>query len=139
MFSATVKFGAVAFVLVNLVTAGSYKAGSTVVVNDIYYYVPSAPVSSLGVGPNQLKAATTPGEDLIPLTVMRTNLSNFDATMLREEVEKYSATDDVFNPGFLQGNLLHILNSGNDQLTRTKQFILLQKLRHTSTLLSLLA
>lgn len=139
MFSAAVKFGAAAFVLVNLVTAESYKAGSTVVVNDIYYYVPSAPVSSLGVGPNQLKAATTPGEDLIPLTVMRTNLSNFDVTMLREEVEKYSATDDVFHPGFLQGKSLLIPDSGNGQLTFTKQSILLQKLQHTSTLLSLLA
>ncbi|KAG4417929.1 hypothetical protein IFR04_008896 [Cadophora malorum] len=102
MFSAAVKLGAGAFALANLVTAGSYKAGSTVVVNDVYYYVPSAPVSRLGVASNQIKAATTPGEDLIPLTVMRTNFSNFDETMLQGEVDKYSATDDVFNSGFLQ-------------------------------------
>ena len=138
MFSAAVKLGAGAFALANLVTAGSYKAGSTVVVNDVYYYVPSAPVSRLGVASNQVKAATTPGEDLIPLTVMRTNFSNFDATMLQGEVDKYSATDDVFNPGFLQGKLLLIPNSETGQLTFTKQSILLQKLRHTSTLLSLL-
>ncbi|KAH7386531.1 amidase signature domain-containing protein [Cadophora sp. MPI-SDFR-AT-0126] len=102
MFSAAVKFGLGVLTFTNLVTAGTRKAGSTVAVNDVYYYVPSVPVSSLGVGRYQLRAAASPGEDLIPLTVMKSNCSKFDASVLKEEVERYSTMDDVFNPGFMQ-------------------------------------
>ncbi|KAG4443865.1 hypothetical protein IFR05_000631 [Cadophora sp. M221] len=102
MFSSTVKLAFGAVVLTTLANAGSYKAGSTVNVDGIFYYVPSTPVSSLGVGWSQLKRAATPGEDLIPLTVMNGDFMTFDASDLKRKVETYSATDDVFSLGFLQ-------------------------------------
>lgn len=102
--AAKIVFGVVG--LSALASAGSHKAGSTVNVDDIFYYVPSTPVSSLGVAWNQLKSAITPGEDLIPLTVMSGDFATFDSRKLKEEVDKYSSSDDVFSPGFLQGQLV---------------------------------
>ncbi|KAH6715737.1 hypothetical protein BKA61DRAFT_672027 [Leptodontidium sp. MPI-SDFR-AT-0119] len=102
MFSSAVKLGFGVILLTAQANAGSYKARSTINVDDIFYYVPGAPVSSLNIGWGQLKSAVTPGGDLIPLTVMSGDLATFDASVLRREVEKYRATDDVFSLGFLQ-------------------------------------
>ncbi len=103
MFSAIVKVGVVLLGFTRLANAASYKAGTTVNVDDIFYYVPSTPISSLGVGWDQLNSAASTGEDLIPLTIMTGDFSTFDDEALQVVVEKYTAADDVFSTGFLQG------------------------------------
>lgn len=103
MSSVIVQLGVVVLGFATLSSADSYKAGTTVNVDDIFYYVPSSPVSSLGVGWDHLKIAAAPGEDLIPLTIMSGDFSTFDGGALQTEVEKYTAADDVFSIGFLQG------------------------------------
>jgi hypothetical protein len=86
-------------------TAISTKAGSTVNIDGSYYYVPSTTVSSLRVSWDQLKIATTSGDDLIPITVMTGDFSTFDASALESIINSYSQEDDVFSTGFLQGTI----------------------------------
>ena len=96
----------VLFALANGANAASRKSGSTIEVDNIYYYVPPVSVSQLALGPEQLKSAAVSGEDLIPLTVMTTNFTSFDQSALKTLIESYAAVDDVFSPGFLQGMFL---------------------------------
>lgn len=96
-----------------LVNAAITKSGSTVALNGIYYYVPSTAVSTLGLGSDKLKAATTAGEDLIPLTVMTGDFATFDAGTFQTNVNTFTSKDDVFNTGFLQGNYLLNITSKN--------------------------
>ena len=78
------------------------STGSTVVLDGIPYYVPTSPVTTLRIRHDQFgSAASVAG--LVPLTVLETwaltfTQKNFDAT-----IANYTATDDVFQPGFLQG------------------------------------
>ncbi|KAF4626882.1 hypothetical protein G7Y89_g11275 [Cudoniella acicularis] len=80
----------------------STKSGTILNVNGIYYYVPAVPVSSLGTSYDELKTATTPGEDLILMTVMTGDFTTFDSSALESEVASYTASDDFFNVAFLQ-------------------------------------
>jgi hypothetical protein len=49
-----------------------------------------------------LNSASSSG-DLIPLTVIEDISSAFTTSTLRSIVANYTAADDVFNTGFLQG------------------------------------
>lgn len=96
-----------ALVYAALINASSVKTGSTVNVDGIFYYVPTNAVSIIQASGDKLKAATTSGEDLIPLTVIPNTASAFDGPMLQAVVANYTAKDDVFNSGFLQGESKH--------------------------------
>ncbi len=76
------------------------ESGRTVVVNGINYYVAPEPVATA----DMLKRALSNGVDLIPLTVFADLSSSFTTTAFRFLVGNYTASDDVFNIGFLQGN-----------------------------------
>ena len=85
--------------------AAGYKAGSTVNVNGIYYYIPATSVSSLAISSEQLKSATTSGEDFVPLTVLSGGFTTLSSDVLKSTVAKFQEEDDVFSLGFLQGML----------------------------------
>ena len=78
-------------------------AGQTVVVNGINYYASPHPVSIIDSSAEMLSSASTSGVDLIPLTVMGDLSSSFTTSVFRSIVGNYTAADDVFNIGFLQG------------------------------------
>jgi len=80
------------------------ESGRTVVVNGINYYVAPEPVSIIDATADMLKRALSNGVDLIPLTVFADLSSSFTTTAFRFLVGNYTASDDVFNIGFLQGN-----------------------------------
>ena len=79
------------------------NAGKTVVVNGINYYASPDPVSIIDATADVLSSASTTGVDLIPLTVMADSTSSFTTSVFRSFVGNYTAADDVFNIGFLQG------------------------------------
>lgn len=85
------------------INATSYKAGNTVNVDGIFYYVPVESVSKLGTSWNDLKAVASSGEDFIPMTVMEGDFSTFTAETLSSQVSSFKTEDDVFSTGFLQG------------------------------------
>jgi hypothetical protein len=103
MFSKLALLAGAALAFTSLGHAASSKAGSTMNVDGIFYYVPSTPVSKLGTTSDQLKTATTNGEDLIPFTVITDNASIFSTSTMQSIVNGYTADDDVFSSGFLQG------------------------------------
>ncbi|KAL3418189.1 glutamyl-tRNA amidotransferase [Phlyctema vagabunda] len=80
----------------------SSRTGSTLNVDGVFYYVPATPVSALKASPDQLKSAATYGEDLVPLTIIETSASSFDAAALQGVISSYEQEDDVFSSGFLQ-------------------------------------
>ncbi|KAG4431241.1 hypothetical protein IFR05_013282 [Cadophora sp. M221] len=90
-------------------------AGHTVVVNGITYYAAPEPVSIISATADQLKAATTTGVDLIPLTVMEDTTSSFTTAVFRSLAGNYTASDDVFNIGFLQA--VYLKHSGTAPAT----------------------
>lgn len=89
--------------LASLVTAAISKTGETVVVNGINYYVPPTSVSVIDLTAEQQASCPT-GEDseLVPFTVFGNFVLNVAA--FNSIVSNYSASDDVFNTGFLQGS-----------------------------------
>jgi hypothetical protein len=121
MFSNLALLAGAALALAGLGHAASSKAGSTMDVDGIFYYVPSTPVSRLEATSDQLKTATTNGEDLIPFTVITDNASIFSTSTLQSIVTSFAADDDVFSSGFLQGVshmfLNDLLNKRNGDLT----------------------
>jgi hypothetical protein len=105
MFSSFIDGGIAALAYATLANAISSSAGRTVNVDGTFYYVPATAVSSLGVSWNELKVATSSGDDLIPITVMSGDFSTFDASTLNSAIANYTAEDDVFSHGFLQGRI----------------------------------
>lgn len=85
-------------------TASVLDNGRAVNINGIRYYVGGIAVSKLnGISENELNAAVTPDVDVIPLTIIRTEEAVFTETALQEILSNYTASDDVFQDGFLQG------------------------------------
>ena len=81
------------------------STGSTVVLDGIPYYVPASPVTTLRVRHDQFgSAASVAG--LVPLTVLETSVSTFTQKDLDATIANYTAIDDVFQLGFLQGILV---------------------------------
>jgi hypothetical protein len=96
------------FVVVSLVFACTASAtvstaGETIVVNEISYYAAPEPVSIISATADMLSSASTTDVDLVPLTVMADSTSQFTTDVFRSIVSNYTASDDVFNIGFLQG------------------------------------
>jgi hypothetical protein len=98
-------FGAVftALALVAPAAAEVSDAGKTVVVNGISYYAAPEVVSVIDATSDMLSRASTSGVELIPLTVFADSSSSFTTDVFRSLVANYTASDDVFNIGFLQG------------------------------------
>lgn len=92
-----------AFALVSTASAVVSDAGKTVVVNGITYYASPDPVSTIDATADLLSSASTNGVDLIPLTVMADSTNSFTTSVFKTLVGNYTASDDVFNIGFLQG------------------------------------
>jgi len=90
--------------LVAVASATISPAGQTVVVNGISYYAAPESVSIVAATEDILSSLSSSG-DLIPLTVMEDSSSSFTTSTFRSIVGNYTATDDVFNTGFLQGSI----------------------------------
>lgn len=94
----------VRFLLASLLSALRVTAlndGKTVIVNGISYYAPTEAVSNIIVPSQNLKVASS--GDLIPMTVLEDTSSLFNLSVFASIVDNYTATDDVFNTGFLSG------------------------------------
>ncbi|THV50889.1 hypothetical protein BGAL_0132g00210 [Botrytis galanthina] len=85
------------------------KTGTTVTVNGISYYVGIDAVATI-----QSKPSTA---DLVPLTVMKSSEKSFTAASFKSLVANYTASDDVFNPGFL--GAVHLVGSTNSSSLST--------------------
>lgn len=96
-----------------IAAARSTESGRTLNVDGIYYYVPASPVSVLLEETELLKTGCSPGEDLIPFTVMMDEFSVFNFTVLESVVARYTEQDDVFS-GFLQGMLTSLRRTPNN-------------------------
>ncbi|KAH8816954.1 putative Glutamyl-tRNA amidotransferase subunit A [Xylogone sp. PMI_703] len=82
------------------ITMTQTPAGDTLVVNGISYYAAPNAVTTI-----DLSSVTNPFPSdvpLVPLTVIADSSSLFDVTAFRAIAANYSASDDVFNPGFLE-------------------------------------
>jgi len=97
------RSAAVALAWVSVTSAMVSDVGQTVVVNGITYYASPDAVSIIDATADMLETASTTGVDLIPLTVMADPTSSFTTSVFRSLVGNYTAADDVFNAGFLQG------------------------------------
>lgn len=84
------------------------ETGQTFVVNGINYYAAPAPLTIISATPDMLSSASSSDVDLIPLTVMADSSSSFTTAVFRSIVGNYTAADDVFNIGFLQGKLTQL-------------------------------
>ena len=91
------------FVLAASVDALASESGQTLVVNGINYYAAPEPVTIIAATSDMLSSASRNGVDLIPLTVMADSTSSFTTSVFRSLAGNYTAADDVFNIGFLQG------------------------------------
>lgn len=92
-----------AFAFAAFTAADLSDGGKTVVVNGISYYAAPEIVSIIDASSDMLSRASTGGVELIPLTVFADSSSSFTTGVFRSTVENYTASDDVFNVGFLQG------------------------------------
>jgi hypothetical protein len=94
-------------VLASVITASASisPAGETLVVRGISYYVAPEAVSVIDTSAETLNSASSSG-DLIPLTVIEDKSGSFTAATFSSIVENYTAIDDVFNTGFLEGTTI---------------------------------
>lgn len=99
-FKMSVIFCLAAFIAA--VSATISPAGQTVVVNGISYYAASDVVSSIAATSDVSSSVSSSG-GLIPLTVIEDTSASFTSSVFASIVSNYTATDDVFNIGFLQG------------------------------------
>jgi hypothetical protein len=88
------------------VHAAISQTGQTVVVNGINYYVAPTSMTIITLTADQ-KASASRGDDidLVPITVLGDPTNLFTTAVFRSLVSNYTTTDDVFNTGFLQGNV----------------------------------
>jgi len=82
-----------------LVSAASIRDnGKLVTLGDSNYYAGGPSVSRVvSVGLNSSRS----NADIIPITVIRTNETVLTGDIIRDVISDYSASDDVFQPGFL--------------------------------------
>jgi hypothetical protein len=91
------------FSLINIVATSLISTGQTLLLNDIPYYVPATPYTTVSLL-TSLKALGTAG-GLVPVTVVRVSASNTSLSTLRNIINGYGA-DDVWNDGFLEGECI---------------------------------
>jgi hypothetical protein len=100
-------------VLAATASATVSSAGQTLVVNGISYYAAPEAVTIISATADMLSSSATGDVDLIPLTVMVDSSNSFTTDVFRSIVSNYTASDDVFNTGFLQGlSSVHIFCLG---------------------------
>jgi hypothetical protein len=85
---------------ISIAKAAVSQDGSIVTVNGIQYYAPPNVTTTIKASKEQLGSACGGGPTLIPITVME-GVTTADS--LQALVKNYTAVDDVFNAGFLQG------------------------------------
>lgn len=97
------KMFASVFLLYGFITtaAGLLDNGKLATLNGINYYVGGVAVSKLSTSAPFNWHWTD--ADLVPLTVIRSNATTFTSDDLEENIAKFTASDDVFGPGFLEG------------------------------------
>lgn len=83
--------------LASLADAALTNTGRTVNLNNISYYVPPAVV---GVIPTN---AAFGRSGLVPLTIVNSSTLVYTTDQLNAAIPVYTAADDVFQTGFLQG------------------------------------
>lgn len=75
--------------------------GKLASIDGINYWVGSTAVSRI---PSAASLNWTWTEsDIVPLTVVRTNATTFTSGDLEETIARFTSSDDVFTPGFLEG------------------------------------
>ena len=84
--------------LSTLVAASSTPKGQTIEVNGNSYYVPASAVTSLKIPHGQVSKES----GLVPLTVIRSDVSKLTTSIIKRLVNSYETDDDVFNTGFLE-------------------------------------
>ncbi|MCJ1309334.1 hypothetical protein MMC25_002993 [Agyrium rufum] len=77
------------------------STGSTLTVNDIPYYVPAAPLTTLSVR-NGLLRSLPSAAGFVPLTVISTTSLTFSQASLESVISNFTASDDVFQSAFAE-------------------------------------
>ena len=78
--------------------------GTTVTLNDVSFYVPPESISVIPSAAEQLINASSVG-DLVPVTIVEASGSDYDIVALESTIADYLVKDDIFNEGFLQGEI----------------------------------
>ncbi|KAL2871248.1 glutamyl-tRNA(Gln) amidotransferase, subunit A [Aspergillus lucknowensis] len=94
----SLNLAAVLSLLSTVVAASVTSKGQTVTVEGSTYFVPPTVVTNLKVPSGRFKDEC----DLVPLTVIRSDSKKLATAGIKEVVDSYEASDDVFNTGFLQ-------------------------------------
>lgn len=91
------------FSILTSATATVLDKGKLVSLDGINYWVGGVAVSRL---PSSAEVNWNWNvSDIVPLTVIRTNVSTFTSGTLNETIASFTASDDVFGLGFLEGML----------------------------------
>ncbi|OCL14587.1 glutamyl-tRNA amidotransferase [Glonium stellatum] len=86
--------------LVRIAGAAFSSTGFTVILNDIYYFVPPDVITTIPMA--KILSTTASSGGFIPLTAITTSVPGFSTSDLSTVISKFSATDDVFQDGFLE-------------------------------------
>jgi hypothetical protein len=89
--------------LVAVASASIAQTGQTIQVNGINYFAGPKSVNIIDLTAHG-KSSALKGEkiDLVPLTVLGDSTNSFTSDVFTSLVNNYTATDDVFNTGFLR-------------------------------------
>jgi hypothetical protein len=92
--------------LAAVASAAITQTGQTVQVNGIDYFASPTSVNIIDLTADDRSSALR-GEsmDLVPLTVIGDSSSSFTSDVFTSLVNNYTATDDVFNTGFLRSKV----------------------------------
>lgn len=85
-------------------TTAILDKGKLVTLDGIGYWVGSTAVS--GLSSSRTLNWNWTASDIVPLTIIQTNATDFTSSDLDETIAKFTASDDVFSPGFLEGMFL---------------------------------
>ena len=97
------SYASMVLALAAIASATIAQTGRTVQVNGIDYFVAPTSVNTIDLTPADRSAALKGGDiDLVPLTVLGDSSTSFTTEVFTSLVNNYTASDDVFNKGFLQ-------------------------------------
>ncbi len=100
-FALALGYAFFAFILiVRLTTATLTSTGQTVLLDDIPYYIPAAPFTTVSLL-SSLKSLNS-ASGLVPVTVVGVSASNSSLSSLESTIDGFGS-DDVWNQGFLEG------------------------------------
>ena len=86
---------------IRLTAAALTSTGQTLLLDDIPYYVPATPYTKVSGFPS-LKPATS-ANGLVPVTVLGLPSTDGSLTTIQSIIAGFSAVDDVWSQGFLDG------------------------------------